>query len=40
MIPASALAESMVAPARHGDAALDAVGDVVERLPSGVVRLK
>jgi len=39
VIPASALAESMVAPARHGDASLDAVREFVERLPLGVIRL-
>ena len=39
MIPASALAESMVAPARHGDASLDAVREFVERLPLGVAQL-
>jgi predicted nucleic acid-binding protein len=39
VIPASALAESMVAPARHGDASLDAVREFVERLPLGVAQL-
>lgn len=39
VIPASALAESMVAPARHGDASLDAVRECVERLPLGVMEL-
>jgi predicted nucleic acid-binding protein len=39
VIPASALAESMVAPARHGDTSLEAVRDFVERLPLGVARL-
>jgi predicted nucleic acid-binding protein len=39
VIPASALAESMVAPARHGDASLEAVRAFVERLPLGVVQL-
>jgi predicted nucleic acid-binding protein len=39
VIPASALAESMVAPARNGDAALDAVREFIERLPIGVVQL-
>jgi toxin FitB len=38
-IPASALAESMVAPARHGDASLDSVREFVERLPLGVMQL-
>jgi predicted nucleic acid-binding protein len=39
VIPASALAESMVAPARHGDASLDPVREFVERLPLGVAQL-
>jgi predicted nucleic acid-binding protein len=39
VIPASALAESMVAPAKHGDASLDAVREFVERLPLGVAQL-
>jgi predicted nucleic acid-binding protein len=39
VIPASALAESMVAPARHGDASLDAVREFVARLPLGVAQL-
>jgi len=32
-IPASALAESMVAPARNGDSSLDAVREFIDRLP-------
>jgi predicted nucleic acid-binding protein len=39
VIPASALAESMVAPAKHGDASLNAVREFVERLPLGVAQL-
>jgi len=39
VIPASALAESMVAPAKHGDASLDAIREFVERLPLGVAQL-
>jgi predicted nucleic acid-binding protein len=39
VIPASALAESMVAPAKHGAASLDAVREFVERLPLGVAQL-
>jgi len=39
VIPASALAESMVAPARHGEASLDAVREFVARLPLGVAQL-
>jgi len=39
VIPASALAESMVAPARHGDASLKTVREFVERLPLGVAQL-
>jgi predicted nucleic acid-binding protein len=33
VIPASALAESMVAPARNGDSSLEAVREFIERLP-------
>lgn len=39
VIPASALAESMVAPAKHGSASLDAIREFVERLPLGVAQL-
>jgi predicted nucleic acid-binding protein len=39
VIPVSALVESMVAPARHGDASLDAIREFVERLPLGVAQL-
>ena len=39
VIPASALAESMVAPARSGETALQALQDFVERLPVGVAQL-
>jgi predicted nucleic acid-binding protein len=38
-IPAFALAESMVAPARRGDSALEAVREFVERLPLGIAQL-
>jgi predicted nucleic acid-binding protein len=38
-IPASALAESMVAPARNGDSSLEAVREFIERLPVGVAKL-
>ena len=38
-IPASALAESMVAPARNGDSALEAVREFVDRLPVFVAEL-
>jgi predicted nucleic acid-binding protein len=33
VIPASALAESMVAPARNGDSSLEAVREFIDRLP-------
>jgi predicted nucleic acid-binding protein len=39
VIPASALAESMVAPARKGEPALEALREFIERLPVGVVQL-
>jgi predicted nucleic acid-binding protein len=39
VIPASALAESMVAPARKGGPALDALREFIERLPVGVAQL-
>jgi predicted nucleic acid-binding protein len=39
VIPASALAESMVAPARSGETALQALQDFIERLPVGVAQL-
>ena len=39
VIPASALAESMVAPARKGEAALEAFREFVERFPLGVAKL-
>ena len=39
VIPASALTESMVAPARRGDSALEAVREFVERLPLGIAQL-
>jgi predicted nucleic acid-binding protein len=38
-IPASALAESMVAPARNGDSSLDAVREFIDRLPVFVADL-
>ncbi|HVA70429.1 MAG TPA: type II toxin-antitoxin system VapC family toxin [Acidimicrobiales bacterium] len=38
-IPASALAESMVAPARNGDSSLEAVREFIDRLPVGVAKL-
>ncbi len=38
-IPASALAESMVAPARNSDPSLEAVREFIERLPVGVAKL-
>jgi predicted nucleic acid-binding protein len=39
VIPASALAESMVAPTRRGDSALEVVREFIERLPVGVAQL-
>jgi predicted nucleic acid-binding protein len=39
VIPASALAESMVAPARRGEPSLEAVREFIERLPVGVAQL-
>jgi predicted nucleic acid-binding protein len=39
VIPASALAESMVAPARKGEVALEAFREFVERFPLGVAKL-
>jgi predicted nucleic acid-binding protein len=39
VIPASALAEAMVAPARKGDSSLEAVREFIERLPVGVAKL-
>jgi predicted nucleic acid-binding protein len=39
VIPASALAESMVAPARKGEPALEALREFIERLPVGVAQL-
>jgi predicted nucleic acid-binding protein len=38
-IPASALAESMVAPARKGDPSLEAVREFIDRLPVYVAEL-
>jgi predicted nucleic acid-binding protein len=38
-IPASALAESMVAPARNGDPSLEAVREFIDRLPVFVADL-
>jgi predicted nucleic acid-binding protein len=38
-IPASALAESMVAPARKGDPSLEAVREFIDRLPVFVAEL-
>jgi predicted nucleic acid-binding protein len=38
-VPASALAESMVAPARNGDPSLEAVREFIDRLPVLVVGL-
>jgi len=38
-IPASALAEAMVAPARKGEPALEALREFIERLPVGVAQL-
>ena len=39
VIPASALAESMVAPARKGEVALQSVQEFIQRLPIGVAQL-
>jgi predicted nucleic acid-binding protein len=39
VMPASALAESMVAPARRGEPALDSLREFIERLPVGVAQL-
>jgi predicted nucleic acid-binding protein len=39
VIPASALAESMVSPARKGESSLEAVREFIERLPVGVAPL-
>lgn len=39
VIPASALAESIVAPARKGEATLQAFQEFIERLPVGVAQL-
>jgi predicted nucleic acid-binding protein len=38
-IPASALAESMVSPARNGDSSLEAVREFIDRLPVNVAHL-
>jgi predicted nucleic acid-binding protein len=39
VIPGSALAESMVTPARKGEPALEALREFIERLPVGVAQL-